>query len=157
MGRNIGGGCVGCASYFIIGSILALAIAFIMSAEGVMDMETKSPTGAYLAVLAVVTGLTAYLAGSITRAISKSPIAVYCVAGLLMIVGLFQSFNEPNDRQLEQLESMGDSWLTAVQYASINAPTWFGIVTTVLLLAGFAVGGLNAGDFKKADDAHPVE
>ena len=128
-----------------------------MSAEGVIDMETKASTSAFLAVLAVVTGLTAYIAGAITRAISKSPIAVYVVARLLTIVGLFQSFNEPSEAQLEQLESLGDSWFAAVQYASSNAPMWFGLVTTVLLLAGFAVGGLNSRDFKKTDEQRPSD
>ncbi|MCH7903087.1 MAG: hypothetical protein IH944_00810 [Armatimonadetes bacterium] len=157
MGRNIGGGCVGCLAYFLISSIIVLAIAFILSAEGVIDTETKAPTSAFLAVLAVVTALAAYLAGAITRAISKSPIAVYVVAGLLTIVALYQVFNEPNPAQLEQLETLGDSWFAAVQYASLNSPTWFGIVTLLLMLAGFAIGGLNSGDFKKQDEPQPVE
>lgn len=157
MGRNIGGGCVGLIAYFMIATILLITFAFLLKAEGIMDVETKEPTMMFLALLAAVNGLAAYIGGAIARAIGKSPFGVYGLAVLVTGYQLFSQFREATQEQLDQLEQMGDTWFTAISYAAMNAPAMFGYIALVVTLAGFALGGLKMSDFKKTEEPDEPE
>lgn len=148
MGRAIGGAVVGMISWFFAAVVLSVVIAFILGAEGVIDLGTKEPLMAWIVIGLVVGGIASFLSGAVARAIGKAPLAVYIIMGLVVVLTIVSFFGgEPNPDQLEALESADMNAFIAMSYAQMNTPAWSMYVSPVVSLLCLAWGGLKASDF----------
>lgn len=163
MWRRIGGVLVGWIGTTMAAGILIVVLAFIVGSGGIVEAD-KTPTMTWLVILVLVSGIASYFAGVIARAIGKDKQTVFMLIGLMVVLtvvslafkGAGAEPKQPTEEQLKQMPEWGFT-LMAMGEAQQNAPSWFLYGSTLVSLAGVALGGLNKGDFGTPAPAAPTE